>query len=180
MKKVLISTLAALLCISGFGCQIARPHNAFRYDFAYACGRANGQLCPSCGGAGKNKSHDCRICAGDGCLERPHLSVSSQPSATAEHDADERYPCGVENGSVTYCDSNGAPIPVPQYQPTYTNYYQSNSAYTTPVYKPSVAENGSYYGQPNAWGAPKTVHVRGYYRKDGTYVRGHYRSKPRR
>jgi molybdate-binding protein len=43
-----------------------------------------------------------------------------------------------------------------------------------------VAENGSYYGQPNQYGVPKTVHVNGYYRKDGTYVRGHYRSAPRR
>ena len=41
-----------------------------------------------------------------------------------------------------------------------------------------MAENGSWYGQPNANGVPKTVRVRGYYRKDGTYVRGHYRSSP--
>lgn len=27
---------------------------------------------------------------------------------------------------------------------------------------------------------PKDVYVQGYYRKDGTYVRGHYRSRPRR
>jgi hypothetical protein len=44
-----------------------------------------------------------------------------------------------------------------------------------------VVENGSYYGQiSEATGRPKTVHVGGYFRKDGTYVRGHYRSKPRR
>jgi len=43
---------------------------------------------------------------------------------------------------------------------------------------PPVAENGSYYGELNANGVPKTVHVDGYYRKDGTYVRGHYRSAP--
>jgi len=44
----------------------------------------------------------------------------------------------------------------------------------------NVAENGSYYGETSkATGRPKTVHVQGYYRKDGTYVRGHYRSKPR-
>lgn len=46
---------------------------------------------------------------------------------------------------------------------------------------PAVAENGSYYGEISpATGRPKTVHVRSYYRKDGTYVRGHYRSAPRR
>lgn len=43
-----------------------------------------------------------------------------------------------------------------------------------------VAENGSYYGEVSTkTGRPKTVPVRGYYRKDGTYVRGHYRSPPR-
>lgn len=46
-----------------------------------------------------------------------------------------------------------------------------------PVYG-AVAENGSYYGQPNVNGVPKTVAVNGYYRKDGTYVRGYYRSPP--
>lgn len=46
---------------------------------------------------------------------------------------------------------------------------------------PPVAENGSYYGQISPQtGQPKTVHVNGYYRKDGTYVREHYRSPPRK
>jgi hypothetical protein len=45
--------------------------------------------------------------------------------------------------------------------------------------KPPVAENGSYYGEiSETTGRPKTVYVRGYYRKDGTYVRSHYRSPP--
>ncbi len=51
----------------------------------------------------------------------------------------------------------------------------SRAAYT---FQPFTAENGSYYAQPNANGVAKTVHVRGYYRRDGTYVRGHYRSPP--
>ena len=42
------------------------------------------------------------------------------------------------------------------------------------------AENGSCYGDMNQYGVPKTVHVDGYYRSDGTYVRGHYRGKPRK
>jgi hypothetical protein len=45
------------------------------------------------------------------------------------------------------------------------------------ISSPFVAENGSYYGELNENGISKTVYVRGYYRKDGTYVRGHYRSK---
>ncbi len=49
--------------------------------------------------------------------------------------------------------------------------------------KPSsygCAENGSCYGDISAaTGRAKTVSVSGYFRKDGTYVRGHYRSRPR-
>jgi hypothetical protein len=50
-----------------------------------------------------------------------------------------------------------------------------------PLPAPACAENGSCYGDTSAaTGNPKTVHVNGYYRRDGTYVRGHYRSAPRR
>ena len=49
------------------------------------------------------------------------------------------------------------------------------------VSAPGWAENGSCYGDiSEATGRPKTVHVNGYYRRDGTYVRGHYRSRPSR
>ena len=52
------------------------------------------------------------------------------------------------------------------------------------TYKPRpvlVGENGSYYGQISSLtGRPKTVAVRGYFRKNGTYVRSHFRSPPRR
>lgn len=42
------------------------------------------------------------------------------------------------------------------------------------------AENGSCYGDiSKITGRSKTVAVRGYYRRDGTYVRGHYRSRGR-
>lgn len=55
----------------------------------------------------------------------------------------------------------------------------------TPTPAPSVgtgcAENGSCFGDiSNINGMPKTNHVNGYFRKDGTYVRGHYRSSGRR
>jgi hypothetical protein len=44
---------------------------------------------------------------------------------------------------------------------------------------PACEENGSCYGDTSdATGRPKTVDVHGYTRKDGTYVRGHYRSAP--
>jgi len=45
----------------------------------------------------------------------------------------------------------------------------------------ACAENGSCYGDISSeTGRPKTVYVRGYTRRDGTYVRGQYRSPPRR
>jgi SmpA / OmlA family len=58
-------------------------------------------------------------------------------------------------------------------------YAQPNPAQTPTLHTGSaVAENGSYYGEPNKVGIPKTVPVRGYFRKDGTYVPGHFRSRP--
>ena len=40
------------------------------------------------------------------------------------------------------------------------------------------AENGSCYGDVSRInGLPKTNYINGYYRSNGTYVRGHYRSK---
>jgi len=57
----------------------------------------------------------------------------------------------------------------------------ASSAYYSTSSPGFVAENGSYYGEISRnTGRPKTVHVKGHYRKDGVYVRGHYRSKPRR
>ncbi len=60
-------------------------------------------------------------------------------------------------------------------------------SYASPDYAaPSTAragcgENGSCYGDISAaTGRPRTVYVRGYTRRDGTYVRSHYRSRPRR
>ena len=78
---------------------------------------------------------------------------------------------------------SGSTIP----DPTPVEQESSTSATFTP--QPNVptptasgtslcAENGSCYGDLNANGVAKTVHVNGYYRKDGTYVRGHYRSAP--
>jgi hypothetical protein len=52
------------------------------------------------------------------------------------------------------------------------------SATTAYVPQGGCAENGSCYGDISAaTGRPKTVNVQGYYRRDGTYVRGHYRSR---
>ena len=58
---------------------------------------------------------------------------------------------------------------------------KSSSATSTEPTAPQTAgcaENGSCYGDLNANGVPKTVQVNGYNRKDGTYVKGYYRSAP--
>lgn len=56
--------------------------------------------------------------------------------------------------------------------------------YVPPVsrtYRTPVAENGDVRGFDNDGdGRTEPVHVRGYFRKDGTYVQGHYRARPRR
>lgn len=60
---------------------------------------------------------------------------------------------------------------------SYSEAKRSN-LYVNWEYKPHVAENGSYYGQISSiTHLPKTISVSGYYRRDGTYVRGHYRSR---
>jgi hypothetical protein len=52
------------------------------------------------------------------------------------------------------------------------------SAQDAPKTGTACAENGSCEGDISAkTGKPKTVEVKGYTRKDGTYVQGHYRSK---
>lgn len=58
---------------------------------------------------------------------------------------------------------------------------QSAPSVPTTTPRGGCAENGSCYGDISALtGNPKTTHVSGYYRRDGTYVRGHYRSGGRR
>jgi molybdate-binding protein len=74
-------------------------------------------------------------------------------------------------------------------------YFRTNGTYVKSYYRspstsyvldnvkirPFVVENGSYKGEiSETTGRPKTVPVDGYYRKDGTYVKGHYRSSPSR
>lgn len=45
-------------------------------------------------------------------------------------------------------------------------------------YTPRIAENGSHYGQiSEVTRLPRTIYVGGYYRRDGTYVRSHFRSR---
>ena len=81
---------------------------------------------------------------------------------------------GVESNAAKRSDSREVVKSKDVYTP------RTSTSYSTRTYNSSlgVAENGSYYGQTSTiTGKPKTVYVNGYYRRDGTYVRGHYRSK---
>lgn len=94
----------------------------------------------------------------------------------------------VREAQVRQSSSAVLPVPKPPSEPTAppVNSIQATrvSSPTLPpsatpaATAPAVAENGSYYGEPNQNGVPKTVYVHGYYRKDGTYVRSYYRSAP--
>lgn len=87
---------------------------------------------------------------------------------------------GCNMGQVSAQDvpvvQNNATGSISEPQPTFVY----NSPPVAPV-AAGCAENGSCYGDiSSATGRARTVAVSGYYRSDGTYVRGHYRSPPRR
>jgi hypothetical protein len=105
-------------------------------------------------------------------------SHASDPFEASKYD----FPANtVVRTETVYAEPVYAPAVVSTSQRTYVSTSAVKAyeppAVTTTVYG-RVAENGSYYGQPNVNGVPKTDGVSGYYRKDGTYVRGHYRSSP--
>lgn len=123
------------------------------------------------------------------------LGVSSRDTSTEteEEESDSSESTESEPEVAAKPQIYVAPNPVPTLLPSpeeaqrEVRRNQSVSVFAHPTPEPtvriapSVAENGSYYGEVSeATGRPKTVHVQGYFRKDGTYVRGHYRSPPRR
>ena len=64
------------------------------------------------------------------------------------------------------------------YRPTAAVLPRPATSPAVPLATSGAAENGSYYGELNKNGVPKTVHVDGYFKSNGTYVRGYYRSAP--
>ena len=110
--------------------------------------------------------------------ECPHTFTCTQQGCVKVSDANCSLPTPLVSSQNSNIETNkfnpqGAtfvtPYPLP---PTKQN------TYTSPAY--GCAENGSCYGDISSVnGTPKTIQVDGYYRKDGTYVRGHYRSSGR-
>ena len=73
--------------------------------------------------------------------------------------------------------SANAPANAPANASANTAAALPTTTYPSPT-APLCAENGSCYGDISPLtGNPKTVPVQGYFRSNGTYVRGHYRSK---
>lgn len=94
-------------------------------------------------------------------------SSSSRPRVIVSAPLEDRPS---DSSSTIYEPGQNLPAPRQAYSPS-----------TQVPNRSSVAENGSYYGEiSERTGRPKTIHVQGYTRRDGTYVRGHYRSSRRR
>ena len=121
------------------------------------------------------------------------LTFAVLAPANAQEDCTSSYICTTSGcNKVKQCTpaSTGGIIITPSkpgasYRAVPSDGAATNITSTTPsaqTSKPispySCAENGSCYGDVSAaTGRAKTVPVQGYYRQDGTYVRGHYRSK---
>lgn len=110
-----------------------------------------------------------------GAIREAQASQSTTPSGTAASAATELATLGAASAAI-------ATIPDPP-APSSLAFRGSSAPSAAPAPAPSpvlptCAENGSCYGDlSTVTGRPKTVPVQGYYRKDGTYVRGHYRSR---
>ena len=102
------------------------------------------------------------------------IRAEAEPGSVASRSAADEAIAAASSATpgTTYSDSSAAlheatssvEVP-PRVEPSHSTY------------APRCAENGSCYGDlSTTTGRAKTTHVKGYYRKDGTYVRGHYRS----
>jgi hypothetical protein len=106
--------------------------------------------------------------------KRPAKELASEAAGShAVNAIGEQWPCTSRTSSE---DGYAKPPKLVESQ-TPTNI--NSSATDIPIFG-QCAENGSCFGDINQYGVPKTIQVKGYYRTDGTYVRGHYRGKPRK
>jgi endonuclease YncB( thermonuclease family) len=87
-----------------------------------------------------------------------------------------------EKGKGLWNNNRTASPEIKQPTPGKPSGSRGEPSYSSTLKSPAPrASNQSSYGQVSPQtGQPKTSWVEGYYRKDGTYVRGHYRSAPRR
>lgn len=100
--------------------------------------------------------------------------LSQIPADAAESTQARQF----ERGIASAYSRGQSPVPSSNYPETTSGVEPNRSSQTGSYQSGNCAENGSCYGDiSSATGRPKTTHVNGYYRRDGTYVRGHYRSR---
>ncbi len=162
-------------------------------------GRANGDAaCATCDGGGVIEVVEQRFSSGDGLLQS--VSATAQPTTIPRAfvgkplltwDAGQRLVA--QDGS--YFGELSAETNRPK-NVFVNGYLRKDGTYVASHYRslpvggvssrgpPLRISNGpepktSYYGELNKYGVPKTVPVRGYFRKNGTYVQPHFRGAPR-
>lgn len=126
------------------------------------------------------------VCDQNGCKRVPVASCSSDHAVSGHYSPPASSSTTYGPTHSVLFSSNSATVSSPSPAITYqTNVPHVNAPpipqQSTHAFAPACAENGSCYGDISSInGMPKTTHVNGYYRRDGTYVRGHYRSSGRR
>jgi len=110
--------------------------------------------------------------------------IAQQPPSQPTPDPASRHPLRPSPAAPPTASSTTLaalrPAPAPASTPTFYPAVAPRPA-TSWWGGPVVAENGDLRGFDNDGdGRIEPVHVRGYTRKDGTYVRGHYRARARR
>lgn len=116
-------------------------------------------------------------------LEEPEPTTVAAPPAYASAAPAVAPASRPSLSSPTALDELDAsePVTTAQYRPDIEPAPATRSPandYRPAIPGPACAENGSCYGDiSTTTGRPRTTHVRGYFRRDGTYVRGHYRSR---
>lgn len=113
----------------------------------------------------------------------PDYATSPPDRAGATEDGDARFRSlfrsWVAVESMAGSNTGAVALPRPLFYNPPVSFLPPAAPPPLPRY--GCSESGSCYGEISpATGKPKTVHVPGYFRKDGTYVRGHYKSKSNR
>lgn len=123
--------------------------------------------------------------AGPEHLIRPSSPAYTVPSASFLPPRYSANPAPAYSPPASFLPPRYSANPAPAYSPPATFLPPRYSASPAPAYSPPVplprygcSESGSCYGEisPDT-GKPKTVYVPGYYKSNGKYVRGYFRSQ---
>lgn len=106
---------------------------------------------------------------------KPAEPAAVAPETTVTTSGDEPAQANMPASTDSASPADASPTTTPAHR--VAPPYRSGPRYTPPpVYIPTTPS----YSYTPSYSGSKTVHVRGYYRKNGTYVQPHYRRSPRR